>query len=243
MKEMSMASVDVCPLSRSMTRLEWHVDASFAPQAGKSVHGMNVLYGGCPIHCESARQSCVAASTAEAELYGNMKGMVMPDSGICGGDLIEEVPYRMDWTGQYCNMWEKEMEKVHRGIWRGDLRGFNICHISVEYARRPLEDSPFEVEVRNPQGPIGVSTFTRLRAYCQLLHEGNHSEIDEVEAILRLLEDGERRAGGEGGSGRRWIGQDGAVEDSFGSFGPGRGHTTSRTRLEDVTSRLSARQP
>lgn len=51
-------------------------------------------------------------STAEAELYGYMKGMVMPDTVGSEVEILEEVPYRMDWRWANCNMWEKEMENI-----------------------------------------------------------------------------------------------------------------------------------
>ena len=73
---------------RSMRRLEAYADVSFAPSAARSVQGVIVAYGGCPIQWESNRQTCCALSTAEGELYTYIEAMTMLN-GLAG--VVEEL--------------------------------------------------------------------------------------------------------------------------------------------------------
>ena len=78
------------PFARSMRRLELHADVSFAPQGGRSVQGVVAMYGGAPVQWESSRQTCVAMSTAEAELYSYTEAMVMAESLEVVVTILEE---------------------------------------------------------------------------------------------------------------------------------------------------------
>ena len=85
------------PFTRSMRRLECFADVSFAPNAGKSIQGIVAMYGGAPVQWESSRQSCIALSTAEGELYSYMEGVAMADSVGAILEILEEVPKRSGW--------------------------------------------------------------------------------------------------------------------------------------------------
>ena len=85
------------PFTRSMRRLECFADVSFAPNAGKSVQGIVAMYGGAPVQWESSRQSCIALSTAEGELYSYMEGVAMAESVGAILEILEEVPKRSGW--------------------------------------------------------------------------------------------------------------------------------------------------
>lgn len=54
---------------RSMRRLEAYADVSFAPNAARSIQGVIVAYGGCPILWESSRQTCCALIVLRKENY------------------------------------------------------------------------------------------------------------------------------------------------------------------------------
>ena len=85
------------PFTRSMRRLECFADVSFAPNAGKSIQGIVAMYGGAPVQWESSRQSCIALSTAEGELYSYMEGVAMAESVGAILEILEDVPKRSGW--------------------------------------------------------------------------------------------------------------------------------------------------
>ena len=66
---------DALARERSMDLVEIYCDVSYAPQGEKSVQGIVAMIGGGVVQWESSRQSCMALSTAEAELlaYSNRR--------------------------------------------------------------------------------------------------------------------------------------------------------------------------
>ena len=65
---------------RNINLVEIYCDVSYAPQGEKSVQGIIAMVGGGVVQWESSRQSCMALSTAEAELLGYIESSVMGDS-------------------------------------------------------------------------------------------------------------------------------------------------------------------
>ena len=63
-----------------MNLVEIYCDVSYAPQGEKSVQGIVGVVGGGVVQWESSRQSCMALSTAEAELLAYIESSVMGDS-------------------------------------------------------------------------------------------------------------------------------------------------------------------
>ena len=63
-----------------MNLVEIYCDVSYAPQGEKSVQGIVGMVGGGVVQWESSRQSCMALSTAEAELLAYIESSVMGDS-------------------------------------------------------------------------------------------------------------------------------------------------------------------
>ena len=71
---------DALARERSMDLVEIYCDVSYAPQGEKSVQGIVAMIGGGVVQWESSRQSCMALSTAEAELLAYIESSVMGDS-------------------------------------------------------------------------------------------------------------------------------------------------------------------
>ena len=57
------------PLERSTSLVELFSDISYVPQGEKSVQGIVAMIAGATVQWETSSQSCLALSTAEAELY------------------------------------------------------------------------------------------------------------------------------------------------------------------------------
>ena len=68
------------PLERSTSLVELFSDISYAPQGEKSVQGIVAMIAGATLQWETSRQSCLALSTAEAELYSYVEALTMGDS-------------------------------------------------------------------------------------------------------------------------------------------------------------------
>ena len=71
---------DALARERRMNLVEIYCDVSYAPQGEKSVQGIVGMVGGGVVQWESSRQSCMALSTAEAELLAYIESSVMGDS-------------------------------------------------------------------------------------------------------------------------------------------------------------------
>ena len=118
------------PFARSMKRLECYADVSFAPQGGRSVQGVVAMYGGVPVQWESSRQTCVAMSTAEAELYGYTEAMTMSESleGVIA--ILEE---------QVVGLAEEETVEVEKVIYGDSTAAISIlCTPSGPWRTRHL---------------------------------------------------------------------------------------------------------
>lgn len=63
-----------------MNLMEIYCDISYATQGEKSVQGIVAMIGGGVVQWESSRQSCMALSTAEAELLAYIESSMMGDS-------------------------------------------------------------------------------------------------------------------------------------------------------------------
>ena len=68
------------PLERSTSLVELYSDISYAPQGEKSVQGIVAMVAGATLQWETSRQSYLALSTAEAELYSYVEALTMGDS-------------------------------------------------------------------------------------------------------------------------------------------------------------------
>ena len=74
---------DALARERNMNLVEIYCDVSYAPQGEKSVQGIVGMVGGGVVQWESSRQSCMALSTAEAELLAYVESS-MGDSSTWG---------------------------------------------------------------------------------------------------------------------------------------------------------------
>ena len=67
-------------MSHESQAIEERVEISYAPQEEKSVQGIVAVIAGATVQWETTSQSCLALSTAEAELYSYAEALTMGDS-------------------------------------------------------------------------------------------------------------------------------------------------------------------
>lgn len=142
------------PFTRCMRRLEVFADVSFAPNAGRSVQG---IVAGSPVQWESSRQSCMALSTAEGELYSYMEASTMAGAIL---EILEQTPRRTGWMADPELEVPEELEGRQEEFWTSNPD----CIQKVLYG-----DSTAAVGVASkPDGPWRTR---HLRLRCNGLRE------------------------------------------------------------------------
>ena len=146
---------DVVAFSRSMTRVECFADVSFAPQGGRSVQGVVAMVG-APVQWESAKQTCVSFSTAEAELLSYIEAQVIAENVGSLVEILQEVPG--------CEPLHEDVEDdVVTGELVMDDEGFVEAHGSV-VQKLIYGDSTSAIAVLSLPGGAWRTRHLRLRS-------------------------------------------------------------------------------
>ncbi|OLQ08350.1 Copia protein [Symbiodinium microadriaticum] len=138
------------PFARTPDILEIQVDASHAPQGGRSHQTAIIMHMGCAVAWEAARQTITALSSAESELIAAISGMQLGESML---SLVAELtglsisPIELTdnaaavsvltgeqtaWKGRHLRMRGAALrERVHSNSWRvlhipGEMNGADI---------------------------------------------------------------------------------------------------------------------